>query len=54
MDDKKRENKTPQNPPKENDSSENTVFSPIPLKLTTYTDHSSEKAETRNTTSEEN
>ena len=54
MNDKKTDNKTPANPPKENTASESTVFSPIPLKLTTYTDHSSEAANTSKNISDQN
>lgn len=53
MADKKTDTKPQNDTTKENNTVENNVFSPIPLKLSTYTDHSSENAEKRGNTSDE-
>ncbi len=46
-------NPTPQ-PPKDNTTSEDSVFSPISLKMTTYADQSSENRKVKDSTSDEN
>lgn len=53
MADKKKDTKPQNDTPKDNNAVENTVFSPVTLKVTTYTDHSSENAEKRSNTSDE-
>ena len=53
MADKKTDKKPQNDNTKENNTVENSVFSPIPLKWSTYTDHSSEKAEKRGDTSDD-
>ena len=53
MADKKTDTKPQNDNTKENNTVENNVFSPIPLKLSTYTDHSSENAENRGNASDE-
>ena len=51
---KKTDTKPQNDNTKENNAVENNVFSPIPLKISTYTDHSSENAEKRSNTSDNN
>lgn len=54
MKDKKPENNPIPQPPKDNTTPENSVFSPIPLKMTTYADQSSESRKVKDSTSDEN
>lgn len=53
MADKKTNTKSQNDNTKENSTVENSVFSPIPLKVSTYTDHSSENAEKRSNTTDD-
>ena len=53
MADKKTDTKPQNDNTNENTTVENNVFSPIPLKLSTYTNHSSENAEKRSNTSDD-